>query len=68
MKILPARQPDCAAGFSAHRDSKNDVDTMSNCQPSSRRNAASDARRSGDAVVDALAQHYRRRSRAPWPE
>jgi hypothetical protein len=28
--------PECAAGFSARRDRKNDVDMMSNCQPSLR--------------------------------
>jgi hypothetical protein len=55
----PPVMPECAAGFSARRDRKNDIDMMSNCQPRSRRNAASDARRSGDAVLDALAQRYR---------
>ena len=28
--------PECAAGFSDRRDRKNDVDMMSNCQPSLR--------------------------------
>ena len=28
--------PECAAGLSARRDRKNDVDMMSNCQPSLR--------------------------------
>ncbi len=28
--------PECAAGLSARRDRKNDVDMMSNCQPSFR--------------------------------
>jgi SAM-dependent methyltransferase len=53
--------------FSARWYSKNDVHKMPNCQPTPRRNAASDARRSGDALYDALAQRDRWHSRA-WPK
>jgi len=42
--------PECEAGLSARRDMKNDVDMMSNCQPRSRREAASNAHRLGDAM------------------
>ena len=34
--VLPARHAECAAGLSSRRDRKNDVDMMSNCQPSLR--------------------------------
>jgi hypothetical protein len=47
--------PDCAR-LSVHAGKKNDVYKISKWQPTSRRNAASDARRSGDAPHDALKQ------------
>jgi hypothetical protein len=59
-------RPECAAGFSARRDRKNDVDVMSNCQPRSRRNAVSNARGSGDARLSGLAQGIIAGAR--WPE
>jgi hypothetical protein len=59
--------PDCAAA-SVHADKKNDVHKIPNWQPTSRRNAASDARRSDDAPHDAFTQRDRLRFRAAIAE
>jgi hypothetical protein len=57
--ILPAGIPECAAGLSARRDRKNDVDMMSNCHPSFRA-IASAFGTLGDSIIQTASLLWRR--------